>query len=85
VPRNVWPKKQNQNMPHNLTLTPAQYMPDQHNSNISEGTVYAATDAYWSQERLYVVSRGSWRLTGHPLHSPLDHMQTFLHVCFVFP
>ena len=32
-----------------------------------------------------VVSRGSWRLTGHPLHSPLDHVQTFMHICFVFP
>ena len=30
-----------------------------------------------------VVSRGSWRLTGHQLHSPLDHVQTFLHVCLV--
>jgi len=31
-----------------------------------------------------LVSRGSWRLTGHQLHSPLDHVHAFLHVCLVF-
>ena len=31
-----------------------------------------------------VVSRGSWRLTGHQLYSPLDHVHAFLHVCLVF-
>jgi len=30
-----------------------------------------------------VVSRGSWRLTGHQLHSPLDHVHSFLHICLV--
>ena len=33
---------------------------------------------WWHKDELqFVVSRGSWT----PLHSPLDHKQTFLHVC----
>jgi len=46
VPRNVRQKKQSRNTSHNLTPTPTQYTPDQHNSNVSEGIVYAATDTY---------------------------------------
>ena len=37
-----------------------------------------------TRSHTHVISRGSWRLTGHQLHSPFDHMQTFLRVCFVF-
>jgi len=33
-------------------------------------------------EMYFVLSRGSWRLTSHPLYAPLDHTQTFLHVSF---
>ena len=55
---------------------------DHHNLKHSVNYFVMLTLVLW-QHVCNVVSRGSWRLTGHQFYTPLDHVHAFLLVGLV--